>query len=72
MDAARDYLFCPTTGALLHLDAARDVARCPLSGWQKSLQGAEQRKQAVLCLLLPHQRDSSTQLYGSWTQSCRT
>ncbi len=43
MDAARDYLFCPATGALLHLDAARDVARCPLSGWQKSLQGAEQR-----------------------------
>ena len=53
MDAARDYLFCPTTGALLHLDAARDVARCPLSGWQKSLQGAQQRTGSAVYTSLP-------------------
>ena len=39
MTSGRDWMFCPTTGALLKVDDLTGEATCPLSGWSRSLEG---------------------------------
>ena len=35
----KDWMFCPTSGFLLHLDPKRQVAACAVSGYERSLEG---------------------------------
>lgn len=39
MSSDKDWMFCPTSGYLLHLDPKRQVAACPVSGYERSLAG---------------------------------
>ena len=48
MASDRDWMFCPTTGALLQLDDVTGEATCPLSGWKRSLEGDAPRSNLLI------------------------
>ena len=44
----KDWLFCPYTGAMLHLDAVKNTASCALSGYTAQLDGEPPAPAAML------------------------